>query len=78
MDTFAVTSSQLPPVSVTDAVVLWHSFLDSLSDPLLMLDPQGRPRAELFLADSLHLNAQGYALWKTVIADHLRAPAPRR
>ena len=44
MDTFAVTSSQLPPVSVTDAVVLWHSFLDSLSDPLLMLDPQGRIR----------------------------------
>lgn len=43
-----------------------------------MLDPQGRPRADLFLADSLHLNAQGYALWKTVIADHLRAPDPRR
>lgn len=37
-----------------------------------MLDGQGRPRAELFLADALHLNSAGYALWKSAIADHLR------
>jgi lysophospholipase L1-like esterase len=37
-----------------------------------MLDGQGRPRAELFLPDALHLNAAGYALWKSAIAEHLR------
>ena len=37
-----------------------------------MLDAKGRPRAELFQADALHLNAAGYALWKTAIAEHLR------
>jgi len=37
-----------------------------------MIDAQGRPRAELFLADALHLNAAGYALWKAAIADRLR------
>ena len=33
-----------------------------------MLDGQGRPRAELFGADGLHLNADGYRLWQSVIA----------
>ena len=37
-----------------------------------MLDGQGRPRSDLFLADALHLNAAGYAIWKSAIADHLR------
>jgi lysophospholipase L1-like esterase len=36
-----------------------------------MLDTSGKPRAELFRADALHLNAQGYALWKRVIAPHV-------
>jgi lysophospholipase L1-like esterase len=36
-----------------------------------MLDGEGHPRKELFRADSLHLNAEGYRLWKTVIAGHL-------
>jgi len=36
-----------------------------------MLDASGRPRPELFRADSLHLNANGYALWKRVIAPHV-------
>ena len=37
----------------------------------LMLDEKGRPRAELFLADALHLNAAGYAVWKAALADRL-------
>ena len=37
-----------------------------------MLDHEGRPRGELFRADSLHMNAAGYGLWKTVISSHLR------
>lgn len=41
-----------------------------------MLDEQGHPRRELFSADMLHMNADGYALWRGVIADHL-APATR-
>jgi lysophospholipase L1-like esterase len=36
-----------------------------------MLDASGRPRPELFQADALHLNADGYALWKRVIAPHV-------
>jgi len=40
-----------------------------------MLGPDGRPREELFQPDRLHLNAQGYALWKSVIAEHLVARA---
>ncbi|WP_428422620.1 PAS domain S-box protein [Methylibium sp.] len=31
-------------MSAADAVVLWHGFLDTLTDPLLMLDGQGRVR----------------------------------
>ncbi|WP_280151420.1 GDSL-type esterase/lipase family protein [Piscinibacter sp. XHJ-5] len=38
-----------------------------------MLDADGRPRDELFIADKLHLNAAGYALWHSVIAEHLNA-----
>jgi len=36
-----------------------------------MLDPSGKPRGELFRADLLHLNADGYALWKRVIGPHV-------
>jgi lysophospholipase L1-like esterase len=33
-----------------------------------MLNAEGGPRAELFREDLLHLNADGYALWKSIIA----------
>lgn len=36
-----------------------------------MLDDEGEPRHELFLEDSLHLNNQGYALWRQVIAPYV-------
>ena len=32
-----------------------------------MLDAQGRPRAELFIQDDLHLNRAGYELWRDMI-----------
>lgn len=32
-----------------------------------MLNPEGRPRADLCVKDMLHLNAQGYALWASVL-----------
>ncbi len=36
-----------------------------------MLTADGRPRRELFRDDALHLNADGYALWKSVIAPYV-------
>ena len=38
-----------------------------------MLGPDGHPRGELYQADSLHLNADGYAIWKRAISEHLGA-----
>jgi lysophospholipase L1-like esterase len=32
-----------------------------------MLDAQGKPRAELFRWDGLHMNAEGYAVWTSII-----------
>jgi lysophospholipase L1-like esterase len=37
-----------------------------------MLDASGRPRAELFLEDGLHMNAKGYAIWRDLIDPVLR------
>ncbi len=39
-----------------------------------MLGADGRPRAELFGEDRLHMNAAGYAIWRERIAPHLRQP----
>ena len=37
-----------------------------------MLGPDGTPRKELFVADGLHMNAKGYALWVEAIRPYLR------
>lgn len=37
-----------------------------------MLDANGRPRAELFLEDGLHMNRKGYELWRGIVAPYLR------
>lgn len=37
-----------------------------------MLGGDGNPRPELFVADRLHMNEEGYRLWKSVIAPHVR------
>ncbi|MCY7370053.1 MAG: GDSL-type esterase/lipase family protein [Polaromonas sp.] len=42
-----------------------------------MLGANGRPRAELFLPDMLHMNEAGYALWRSIIAPHLGSGGPR-
>lgn len=36
-----------------------------------MLDSTGRPKADIFRDDSLHMNARGYAIWKEAITPHL-------
>lgn len=40
-----------------------------------MLDAHGQPRAELFLPDQLHLNAEGYRLWHDVITAQMQPGA---
>ncbi len=37
----------------------------------LMLDANGRPRAELFDTDGLHLSSAGYRLWRTVLRPYV-------
>ena len=37
-----------------------------------MLMPNGQPLSDIFKADSLHMNAQGYAIWQKQIAPHLK------
>lgn len=37
-----------------------------------MLDEEGAPRKELFLADMLHMNEKGYAIWRQALEPHLR------
>ena len=44
------------------------AFVDVYS---LMLLPNGKPRPEIFLSDSLHMNPKGYAIWQKAIQPHL-------
>jgi len=37
----------------------------------IFLDASGKPKAELFFDDKLHLNEDGYGLWAAVIKNHL-------
>ena len=46
---------------------------DYLDVFLPMLDAQGHPREELFVADRLHMNASGYAIWAGVVRPWLAA-----
>ncbi len=38
-----------------------------------MLDEKGEPRPELFLKDMLHMNAEGYRIWKELVAPALES-----
>lgn len=40
-----------------------------------MLGPTGIPRGELFQSDGLHMNAQGYAIWRGLLQPVMSAPA---
>jgi lysophospholipase L1-like esterase len=39
-----------------------------------MLNEKGEPIKEIFLADNLHMNAKGYAIWKKAIQPFLLKP----
>lgn len=38
-----------------------------------MLNGRGHPRAELFVGDGLHMNREGYKLWKSLIVPYLHS-----
>lgn len=40
-----------------------------------MVDAQGTPREELFRGDRLHMNDEGYALWRSVISAYVQPAA---
>ncbi|GAA0767101.1 GDSL-type esterase/lipase family protein [Ideonella azotifigens] len=68
-------ASLMPSIHDTNALIAAYAdktanldFIDIYSK---MLDSQGQPRPELFLEDRLHMNEQGYALWRKEIASHL-------
>lgn len=66
----------MPAVRQANALVQAYSQtqpgLDFIDVHSHMLDADGQPRGELFSGDRLHLNAQGYALWREIIAAHLK------
>ena len=37
-----------------------------------MIDDEGKPIAELFVEDNLHMNKKGYAIWKKVMEPYLK------
>ncbi|MDB6110818.1 MAG: hypothetical protein JWR69_2568 [Pedosphaera sp.] len=38
----------------------------------LMLGPDGQPKPDIYVADGLHMNAKGYAIWKQAVAPYLK------
>jgi lysophospholipase L1-like esterase len=37
-----------------------------------MLNAEGKPKPEIFVEDRLHLNADGYAIWKKILLVYLK------
>ena len=67
--------SLLPRIRETNALIRQYADAEGKVDFIdvytPMLDASGKPRAELFRTDALHLNADGYAVWKRVIAQYV-------
>lgn len=65
----------MPQAIATNALIAQYSEsvpnLDYIDIYSRMLDTDGRPRADLYTADALHLNPAGYAVWKSAISPHL-------
>jgi lysophospholipase L1-like esterase len=59
---------------------LIKAFLSTLHDVKfvdvysIMLTKELKPRPELFVEDMLHMNAEGYALWRKAVKPHLLKP----
>lgn len=37
-----------------------------------MLGPDGQPKPDIYVADRLHMNDQGYAIWKEIVGPYLK------
>jgi lysophospholipase L1-like esterase len=68
----------LPRIRSTNAMIAAYihtmtnaDYIDTFTP---MIGEDGRPRAELFLGDRLHMNEAGYRLWQSVIGAHVAAP----
>ncbi|MBT4275486.1 MAG: hypothetical protein HOD39_11140, partial [Verrucomicrobia bacterium] len=49
----------------------WQSHISYANIWNPMLSDEGKPRPELFIADGLHLNAEGYKIWARVVNEKL-------
>lgn len=69
-------ASQLAAIQTTNRLIQayseGHPQLDYIDVHSAMLDEAGRPRADLFGQDRLHLNSSGYAIWRDLIAARLK------
>jgi lysophospholipase L1-like esterase len=72
-------ASLLPEIRATNALIRDYvatasgvAYIDVFSS---MVDADGQPRGELFAADRLHLNRDGYALWTSLIGPYVREAA---
>lgn len=45
--------------------------LDFINVFPLMLGPDGLPKPDIFVADRLHMNPKGYAIWREAVGPHL-------
>ena len=50
------------------AFIEQHDYLYYTDTASPLLDADGQPRNDLLLKDGLHLNAEGYRLWTSVVA----------
>ena len=49
------------------------SFIDTFPH---MMGDDGTPQPDIFVADKLHMNEKGYAIWKRVVGEHLMKIVP--
>ena len=61
VDKMRVTNEMIRRDAATDPAL---SFVDIFP---MMIGPSGRPRSDLFVSDSLHMNHNGYAIWRGML-----------
>ncbi|MDX1952088.1 MAG: SGNH/GDSL hydrolase family protein [Verrucomicrobiota bacterium] len=59
----------------------WERNVGFIDTHSAMMNEQGEPKPEIFVEDRLHMNENGYAIWREIIRDHLtpekEAPAKK-
>ena len=72
--------AQLPRQQAANALIKSEAArmhaVDFIDVATPMLDANGKPRAELFGPDGLHMDRKGYALWRGIVAPYLRQAQP--